>query len=236
MTAAPLFLLAAAEPPIGGGWTLAPWAGLLLGLLLVLLNGFFVAAEFALVKLRPTQLEESETGTRVRLLQHMLAHLDAYLSATQVGITLASLALGWVGEPAFAWLLRPLLTRLGAGEVLVHSIAATAAFLIIMVLHIVIGEMAPKSLAIQKALNVSLWVALPLHAFYRATYPLIWVLNQSANRLLQVFGVEPATEGELAHSEEELRLLLASTEEELSQQKRELLDNVFELSHRVARQ
>lgn len=236
MNAAPFFLLAAAEPPIGGGWTLAPWAGLLLGLLLVLLNGFFVAAEFALVKLRPTQLEESETGTRVRLLQHMLAHLDAYLSATQVGITLASLALGWVGEPAFAWLLRPLLTRLGAGEVLVHSIAATAAFLIIMILHIVIGEMAPKSLAIQKALNVSMWVALPLHAFYRATYPLIWVLNQSANRLLQVFGVEPATEGELAHSEEELRLLLASTEEELSQQKRELLDNVFELSHRVARQ
>ena len=228
-------LLLAAAPPIGG-WTLAPWAGLLLGLLLVLLNGFFVAAEFALVKLRPTQLEESETGLRVRLLQHMLAHLDAYLSATQVGITLASLALGWVGEPAFAWLLRPLLEKVGAGEVLVHSIAATAAFVIIMILHIVIGEMAPKSLAIQKAFKVSMWVAVPLHGFYRATYPLIWLLNHSANRLLQLFGVEPATEGELAHSEEELRLLLASTEEELSQQKRELLDNVFELSHRVARQ
>ena len=230
------WLLAAAGPPAGESVTLAPWAGLLLGVLLVLLNGFFVAAEFALVKLRPTQLEEAEPGLRVRLLQHMLAHLDAYLSASQLGITLASLALGWVGEPAFAWLLRPLLTRVGAGEVLVHSIAATAAFLIIMILHIVVGEQAPKTLAIRKPFEASLWIVLPLHAFYRATYPAIWLLNKAANGLLQLFGVEPVTEGELGHSEEELRLLLASTEEELSQQKRELLDNVFELSHRVARQ
>ena len=230
-------LVLAAGPPIDGAPTLAPWAGLLLGLLLVLLNGFFVAAEFALVKLRPTQLEsEGEAGLRMRLLQHMLAHLDAYLSATQLGITLASLALGWVGEPAFAWLLRPPLARLGAGEVLVHSIAATAAFLIIMVLHIVVGEQAPKTLAIRKPFEASLWVSLPLYGFYRVTFPAIWLLNRAANGLLQLFGVEPATEGELGHSEEELRLLLASTEEELSQQKRELLDNVFELSHRVARQ
>ncbi|HET9768359.1 MAG TPA: hemolysin family protein [Thermoanaerobaculia bacterium] len=236
MTVAPIFLLAAGAPPIGGGRELAPWAGLLLGLLLVLLNGFFVAAEFALVKLRPTQLEEAEPGLRVRLLQHMLAHLDAYLSASQLGITLASLALGWVGEPAFAWLLRPPLEKLGASDVLVHSIAATAAFLIIMVLHIVVGEQAPKTFAIRKPFDVSLWIVVPLHAFYRATYPAIWLLNKAANGLLQLFGVEPVTEGELGHSEEELRLLLASTEEELSQQKRELLDNVFELSHRVARQ
>jgi CBS domain containing-hemolysin-like protein len=234
MNATP-FLVLATPPPIGAT-TLNPWLGLLLGTLLVLLNGFFVAAEFALVKLRPTQLDEGDEGLRVRVLRHMVSHLDAYLSATQVGITLASLALGWVGEPAFAWLLRPLLERLGAGEALVHSIAATSAFFIIMVLHIVIGEMAPKSLAIRQALGVSLWIALPMEAFYRATYPLIWVLNKSANRLLQLFGVEPVTESELAHSEEELRLLLASTAEELSQQKRELLDNVFELSHRVARQ
>ena len=236
MNVAPLFLLAAAEAPAGGGWSLAPWAALLLGLLLVLLNGFFVAAEFALVKLRPTQLEEAAPGLRVRLLQHMLAHLDAYLSASQLGITLASLALGWAGELGFAWLLRPLLARLGAGEVLVHSIAATAAFLIIMVLHIVVGEQAPKTLAIRKPLEASLWIVLPLHAFYRVTYPAIWLLNRAANGLLQLFGVEPVTEGELGHSEEELRLLLASTQEDLSQQKRELLDNVFELSHRVARQ
>jgi CBS domain containing-hemolysin-like protein len=235
MNAVPWMLLAA-EPPVEAPPALAPWAGLLLGTLLVLLNGFFVAAEFALVKLRPTQLEEAGTGLRVRLLQQMLAHLDAYLSASQLGITLASLALGWVGEPAFAWLLRPLLEKLGAGDVLVHSIAATAAFLTIMVLHIVVGEQAPKTLAIRKPFEASLWIVLPLHAFYRATYPAIWLLNKAANGLLQLFGVEPVTEGELGHSEEELRLLLASTEEELSQQKRELLDNVFELSHRVARQ
>jgi len=236
MNVVPWMLLAAEPPPVEAPPALAPWAGLLLGTLLVLLNGFFVAAEFALVKLRPTQLEEAGTGLRVRVLQHMLAHLDAYLSASQLGITLASLALGWVGEPAFAWLLRPLLERLGAGEVLVHSIAATAAFLTIMVLHIVVGEQAPKTLAIRKPFETSLWIVLPLHAFYRATYPAIWLLNKAANGLLQLFGVEPVTEGELGHSEEELRLLLASTEEELSQQKRELLDNVFELSHRVARQ
>jgi CBS domain containing-hemolysin-like protein len=237
VNAIPLFVLAAEPPLAGEGFQLAPWAGLVLGVLLVLTNGFFVAAEFALVKLRPTQLEsEGEAGLRVRILQHMLGHLDAYLSATQLGITLASLGLGWVGEPAFAWMLRPLLVRLGAGEALQHSISLTAAFLTITILHIVIGEQAPKTLAIRKPLPASMWIALPLHAFYRATYPAIWLLNYAANGLLQLFGVEPVTESELAHSEEELRLILASTAEELSQQKRELLDNVFELSHRVARQ
>jgi CBS domain containing-hemolysin-like protein len=233
----PLFLLAAG-PPIGGQWTLAPWAGLLLGLLLVFLNGFFVAAEFALVKLRPTQLdsEGEQRALRTRILQHMLSRLDAYLSATQLGITLASLALGWVGEPAFAWVLSPPLARLGVSDALQHSIAGGVAFLTIMVLHIIVGEQAPKTLAIRKPVEASMWIALPLHAFYRMTYPAIWLLNRAANGLLQVIGVEPVAKGELGHSEEELRLLLASTAEELSQQKRELLDNVFELSHRVARQ
>ena len=238
MSATAPWLVVAAGPPLAEGrWTLVPWAGLLLGLLLVLLNGFFVAAEFALVKLRPTQLESAgEEGLRVRLLKHMLEHLDAYLSASQLGITLASLGLGWVGEPAFAWVLRPLLAWLGAGEALVHSISLALAFLLITMLHIVVGEQAPKTLAIRQSLGASMWIALPLHAFYRATYPAIWLLNRAANGLLQLFGVEPVTEGELAHSEEELRLLLASSPEELSQQKRELLDNVFELFHRVARQ
>ncbi len=237
MSAAPLLLLAAGPPIAGGHWSLDPWAGLLLGLLLVLTNGFFVAAEFALVKLRPTQLTADDPrGMRVRILQHMLVHLDAYLSATQLGITLASLGLGWVGEPAFAWLLRPLLARLGASESLVSSISLASAFLLITILHIVAGEQAPKALAIRQPLGASMWVALPLHAFYRATYPAIWLLNHAANGLLRVFGVEPMAEHELAHGEEELRLLLASTAEQLSQQKRELLDNVFELSHRVARQ
>ncbi|HVS03818.1 MAG TPA: hemolysin family protein [Thermoanaerobaculia bacterium] len=233
-----VLLLAAAGPP-GLGLAIDPWLGLLLGLLLVLLNGFFVAAEFALVKVRPTQIEPlAETGSRRgRILQHMLEHLDAYLSATQLGITLASLALGWIGEPAFAWLLEPLVSRIpGATPALLHTVSLTSAFALITILHIVLGELAPKSLAIRHAKPTALWIALPLYGFFKLTYPAIWLLNHAANWLLRLVGVAPVTEGEMAHSEEELRLLLASTTDEISQQKRELLDNIFGMSERVARQ
>ena len=229
-------VLAVGGPP--GEPALAPWAGLLLGMLLVLLNGFFVAAEFALVKVRPTQIEPNvERGERrAKLLDHMVTHLDAYLSATQLGITLASLGLGWIGEPAFAWVLRPMLVGLGATEAVIHSVSLTVAFAVITVLHIVLGELAPKSLAIRHPKPTSLWVAYPLYAFYKVSYPAIYLLNNTANAVLRLVGVQPVSESELAHSEEELRLLLASTKEEMPEQKRELLDNVFELSHRVARQ
>jgi CBS domain containing-hemolysin-like protein len=230
------FLIAAAVPApqvqiIPAGW------GMALGLLLVALNGFFVAAEFALVKVRPTQLEPLE-GKRARLARHMLRHLDAYLSATQLGITLASLALGWVGEPAFAWLIHPLLSPFVADNPpLLHSISVVVSFLVITVLHIVLGEQAPKTIAIRKAESAALLVALPLYFFYKLTYPAIWLLNHASRGLLKLIGVSPAAEGELLHDEEELRRLLSSSKEsQLSTQKRELLDNIFELSHRVARQ
>jgi CBS domain containing-hemolysin-like protein len=234
-----LLLLPAAAP---GPQTsaLTPGWGMMLGLLLVALNGFFVAAEFALVKVRPTQLEPlvDEGSRRARLARHMLRHLDAYLSATQLGITLASLALGWVGEPAFAWLIHPLLSPFVASNpALLHSISVAVSFLVITILHIVLGEQAPKTIAIRKAENTALLVAFPLFFFYKVTYPAIWLLNQAANRLLKAIGIPPAAEGELAHDEEELRLLLSSSKEsQLSTQKRELLDNIFELSHRMARQ
>ncbi|HXU45584.1 MAG TPA: hemolysin family protein, partial [Thermoanaerobaculia bacterium] len=176
---------------------------------------------------------------RAKLARHMLDHLDAYLSATQLGITLASLALGWVGEPAFAWVVAPVVEWLGGGRnpVVLHSVAATFAFLAIMILHIVLGEQAPKTVAIRRAEATSLFVAMPLYAFYKVTYPAIWLLNRAAQGLLLLFGLKPVSEGELAHDEEELRLLLAGPQAgDLSSQKRELLDNVFELSHRVARQ
>ena len=232
------FLLAAAVPtPAPQVQAIPPGWGLVLGLVLVALNGFFVAAEFALVKVRPTQLEPLE-GKRARLARHMLRHLDAYLSATQLGITLASLALGWVGEPAFAWLIHPLLDPFVASNPqLFHSISVTVSFLVITVLHIVLGEQVPKTIAIRKAEGASLLVALPLYFFYKLTYPAIWLLNQAANRLVRLIGISPAAEGELLHDEEELRRLLSSSKEsQLSTQKRELLDNIFELSHRVARQ
>jgi magnesium and cobalt exporter, CNNM family len=223
-----------AEHSISTGW------GLFLGFLLVALNGFFVAAEFALVKVRPTQIEPSvaEGVRRAKIVQHMIRHLDAYLSATQLGITLASLALGWVGEPAFAGIVKPLAEPfIGNNPSLLHSITVTVSFVVITILHIVLGEQAPKTVAIRKAEGASLLVAYPLHLFYKVTYPAIWLLNHASNALLKLVGIQPATEGELAHDEEELRLLLSSSNgAQISNQKKELLDNVFELSHRMARQ
>ena len=204
------------------------------------LNGFFVAAEFALVKVRPTQIDPyvQEGQRSAKVARQMVRHLDAYLSATQLGITLASLALGWIGEPAFAWIIEPVVRPFaGDNPALLHSIAATVAFLVIMILHIVLGELAPKSIAIRKAEGTTLAVSLPLFVFYKITYPAIWLLNHTANYLLRVVGIAPVSEGELAHDEEELRLLLASSHAGgVSKQTRELLDNIFELKHRVARQ
>ncbi|MEM7483394.1 MAG: hemolysin family protein [Acidobacteriota bacterium] len=226
-------LTAAAEPGMH------PWLGLLLGFFLVLLNGFFVAAEFALVKVRPTQIDPhvAAGSLRGRIARYMVTHLDAYLSATQLGITLSSLALGWIGEPAFAWLIDPLVAKIpGLGPEATHTIAFVLAFGVITILHIVLGELAPKSLAIRKAEGTTLNTALPLFWFFRLTYPAIWLLNLCANALLKIFGVEPVTEGELGHDEEELRRMLAATDDRLTEQKRTILDNVFELSHRIARQ
>ncbi len=233
------FLLAAL--PGGGGESgfISPGWDLFLAILLVGLNGFFVAAEFALVKVRPTQIEPfvAEGQRRAAVAQHMIRHLDAYLSATQLGITLASLALGWIGEPAFAWVIHPVVRQFTSNEDVLHSAALTVSFLVITILHIVLGELAPKSIAIRKSEGTTLVVALPLFVFYKITYPAIWLLNHTANRLLKVVGVEPMSESEITHDEEELRLMLSSSHAtRLSLQKRELLDNVFELSHRVARQ
>jgi len=230
--------LLASGPPVG--LELSPPLAITLAFFFVLLNGFFVAAEFALVKVRPTQIDvqAAEGQRRARVAQHMITHLDSYLSATQLGITLASLALGWIGEPAFARILEPLLGGvLGATPAVVHTVSLTIAFALITVLHIVLGELAPKSLAIRKPEPTSLWVALPLYAFFKVTYPAIWVLNHAANGILRIFGIQPVTESELAHSEEEIRRLLASeAQSELPQHKREMLANIFELSHRTARQ
>jgi CBS domain containing-hemolysin-like protein len=164
--------------------------------------------------------------------------LDAYLSASQLGITLASIALGWVGEPAFSWLLRPILSRLpGITEAVVHSASLSLAFVTISVLHIVIGEQVPKTLAIRLPEATSLWIAIPLWIFYWIAFPAIWMLNKTANACLRLIGIQPASEHEIAHTEEELRLLLASHRSaRLADEKRDLLTNVFTLSERIVRQ
>lgn len=208
--------------------------------LLVLANGFFVAAEFAIVKVRSTQLTElAEQGSsRAKMARRLTRHLDAYLSATQLGITLASLALGWIGEPAFHHLIEPLFQRFGAEQYARHA-SATSAFVIISILHIVLGELAPKSIAIQKPVGTSLWVAHLLHAFYVVTYPAIWLLNGVSRRLLRLVGIEPAGEhAEAAHSPEELRMILAGSEKAgiLSEENREIIEGVFQFSKRTARQ
>jgi CBS domain containing-hemolysin-like protein len=187
----------------------------LFALFLVLLNGFFVAAEFAIVKLRATKVDAlaAQNGWRGHILRTVHNQLDAYLSACQLGITLASLGLGWVGEPAFAHLLEPLLGAIGIeSPKLVHGIAFFTAFFIISYLHIVIGELAPKSWAIRKPELLSLWTAAPLYLFYWAMYPAIFLLNASANAILRIAGQgEPGPHHEHHYSRDELKLILHSS-------------------------
>ena len=171
--------------------------------LLVFLNGVFVAAEFSLVKVRQTRLTQLQSEGN-RLAGYALkvnGKLDAYLSATQFGITLTSLGLGWLGEPAISELLvQPLMTKLGVVDTaLISTVSVIVGFSIITFLHIVLGELAPKSLAIQKTDGVALLLSAPLLLFYKIFFPFIWVLNASAKALLRLAAIEPASEGE-AHS------------------------------------
>ncbi|HWP94179.1 MAG TPA: hemolysin family protein [Gammaproteobacteria bacterium] len=208
---------------------------ILLAFLLVFLNGFFVAAEFAIVKLRHTQAEElaHTHGWPGRILAHVRGHLDAYLSACQLGITLASLGLGWIGEPAFAHLIEPALHRFGVeSQAAVQGIAVAVAFSIISFLHIVLGELAPKSIAIRKVESISLWTATPLFLFYRLMYPAIWLLNGSALLILRALGMNLASEGEDAHSAEELKAVLAASHihGELDKEEVDIISRTLEFS------
>ncbi|MQQ99200.1 hemolysin family protein [Glaciimonas soli] len=195
--------------------------------LLVALNGFFVAAEFGLVKLRQTRISAiaKKHGLPGRILVKVHTQLDAYLSACQLGITLASLGLGWIGEPAFSRLLEPLFRFAGVtSQAAIHSISFAFAFLIISFLHIVIGELAPKSMAIRNPDKISLWSALPLYCFYWMMYPAIWVLNASANWILRVVGLG-STHAHDHYSSEELKLILRTShpDNKLNREERNVL-------------
>ena len=185
---------------------------LLVILLLVCANGFFVAAEFAIVKIRASQLKPMlKSGDwRVPMALRAVNNLDACLSATQLGITLASLGLGWLGEPFLAQWLLPVFEWLGVtSQRAQHSLSFGVAFTIISFLHIVLGELAPKSLAIQRPRGVSLWIAAPLLVFYYIFFPFIYVLNGTANMFLRWAGLEPASESEHAFSADELEYVLS---------------------------
>ena len=207
----------------------------------VFLNGFFVAAEFAIVKVRASRIEQlaAKGGIRGKISKIILQNLDAYLAACQVGITLASLALGWLGEPFLARQFTPIFQFFGiTSEAVLHSFALGAAFGIITYLHIVLGEMAPKSLSIRLAEKTTLWVAIPLHIFYKIFEPFILLLNRSALLLLKIFRVKIAKESELSHSEEELKLIFAHSAKtgHLNGREVEMMENVLALRLKTAKQ
>lgn len=216
---------------------ISPWY-LSLALLLVLLNAFFVAAEFAMVKVRSTRLEtlQEQGGMLARWAYAIVLDLNAYLSACQLGITLASLGLGWVGEPAFASAIRPLLEELHLTPRAISGLAFTAAFTAITVLHLVLGELVPKQLAIQTAERILLAVAVPMRLFYWTFFPFMWSLNAMTNFLVKLLGFK--TTHEESHTEEEIRLIVEDSYEvgSLSPRKASLLENIFEFTHRTARQ
>ena len=210
-------------------------------LLLVGLNGFFVASEFAIVKVRSSQLEAfgGSGDKRVRKAIEVTENLEAYLSATQLGITLASLALGWVGESLLAGLIWPLLIAVGVeAEGVLKAVSVGGAFAAITFLHIVLGELAPKSIAISMPVPTTVWVSAPLAFFYQIFRPAIWFLNGSAGWFLRrVLRVRPVGEHELAHSEEELRVILAESEDarQVTPIGKEILINALDLRKRVVR-
>ncbi len=207
----------------------------LLALFLVVLNGFFVAAEFGIVSLRKTRVRAiaKSQGFKGRILGKVHGQLDAYLSACQLGITLASLGLGWVGEPAFARLLEPVFAMAGIDTpALIHTISFVIAFGVISFLHIVVGELAPKSMAIRNPEVVGLWTALPLYGFYWAMYPFIYVLNGSANAVLRMAGLSGPGGHDAHYSTEELKLILRTSQpgEKFTRDERHILAQSLDFS------
>ena len=220
---------------LGLGWRI------LVAVALIVINGFFVSAEFALVKIRETQLDTlvARGHRRAKVARYIVGHLNAFLSATQLGITMASLGLGWVGEPIFTGLLGPVLQSLNVESAAVRrSISFAIGFSALTFLHITVGELAPKWVALQKALPISLWVAQPLRIFYLVSWPFNWLLNKSAGWLLRQAGLGAPGEAHGAHTQEELRLLVSTSQGLLgtSAASRELVLNALDLQRRVVRE
>ena len=217
-----------------------PWLNLFVALVLVALNGFFVAAEFALVRVRESRIKqlEQEGSARAGVVHGVLRDLDSYLSVCQVGITMASLGLGWVGEPAVAHLIEPILGAIGiTNERIVTIVSVALGFAVITYAHLVFGEQAPKYFSIQKAEGVSLWISRPLNVFRLMFRPVVWIVNASTNFVLRPWGVRLGEQME-AHSEEELRIMISSSTASgvLDPEEREYLNNVFDFGDRVARE
>lgn len=207
---------------------------------LIAMNGFFVAAEFCCVKMRPSRLETliQEGNTRAKYAKKLIDELDEALSVTQLGITLASLGLGWVGEPFVAQLIAPVIHALGFGETLSHTISFALAFSLITSMHIILGELTPKSMAIASAETILLNIAVPMIIFWKIMYPFVWLLNKTAGFVGRSLGLTQVGEGEVAHNPEEIRLLMKESRKQglVDDTEVDFVDNVFDFTERNVRE
>jgi CBS domain containing-hemolysin-like protein len=213
---------------------------LFLLVLLIALTAFFVSTEFAIVKVRTSKIDQLITEKKKGAVsaKKVVSHLDEYLSACQLGITVTALGLGWLGEPTIEKLLHPIFEYFQLSESLTEILSFGIAFSLVTFLHVVIGELAPKTIAIQKAETVTLLFSGPIILFYKVMFPFIWLLNGSARVFVGLFGVKQASESELAHSEEEIRILLSESYEsgEINKSELKYVNNIFEFDERIARE
>ncbi len=214
---------------------------LVLAVFLVLLNGFFVAAEFSIVKVRYSQiqLKAAEGHSMAKQAEHIIKHLDEYLSATQLGITLASLGLGFVGESALHHIFENLFSyfELSVAEATVTTVSLVSSFLLITVMHIVFGELIPKSIAIRKSEPTAMFIAAPLRVFYTVFKPFIWSMNHMSNAFLRLIKIHPASDQEI-HSTEELQLLVKQSADSgaIEEENYEIIKNAFDFTDHSAKQ
>ncbi|MGY0010572.1 hemolysin family protein [Bacillus anthracis] len=208
--------------------------------ILIAFTGFFVATEFAIVKVRSSRIDQlvAEGKRGALAAKKVTTNLDEYLSACQLGITVTAMGLGWLGEPTIEKLLHPLFEKWNLNPSISSVLTFGLAFMLMTYLHVVVGELAPKTMAIQKAEKVTLLFAAPLMMFYKVMYPFIWVLNGSARVITGLFGLKPASEHEVAHTEEELRLILSDSYEsgEINQAEYKYVNNIFEFDNRIAKE
>ena len=208
--------------------------------ILLILTAFFVATEFAIVKIRPSRVDQliQDKRKNAKAVKQVIDDLDGYLSACQLGITITALGLGWLGEPAVARIVEPVFRQWGLPDTFSSMLSIVLSFLLITFLHVVLGELAPKTVAIQKAEAISLLAARPIIFFYKIMYPFIWLLNGSALSLVRMFGLKPATESEEAHSEEELRIILSESYEsgKINQTEYGYVNRIFAFDDLLARE
>ena len=209
-------------------------------IILIAFTAFFVATEFAIVKVRQSRIDQliAEGKKGALAAKNVTTHLDEYLSACQLGITVTALGIGMVGESTFEFILHPMFNAIGIGPDYVHYFTIGAAFALATFFHVVVGELAPKTVAIQKAEQVTLLFAKPIMLFYKILYPFIWFLNGSARVLVGLFGMKPASEHEISHTEEELRILMSESFKsgEINQNELKYVNNVFEFDDKIARE